>query len=320
MAESNFPLTVSELSEEDREIAKKLYAEEFVQVGEKKWFTRKSFTKYGPEFYNFSVRSDDVWLLGYERSGTTVSQEIAWLICNNVDVDKAKQLTLIQRFPSLEHILFYSPEESKDEEKKISDQIVKSYADLSEATEKRFIKSHLPFSLLPTNLTTSGCKIIYLIREPKDVITSNYVIYEKFSKIKPFVEFPVFWDAFKKNLVLWGPYFEHLKEAWKFREHENVLVVFYDDLLNDQKEWIKKIAQFLGKNLSEENIASISEYCKKAFTKSPTADKTDEEKFVIETGKWKKYFIGALETEVEDWINENIKDTGICFSSKAENK
>ena len=96
--------------------------------------------------------------------------------------------------------------------------------------------------------------------------------------------------------------------------------MFYDDLLNDQKEWIKKIAQFLGKNLSEENIASISEYCKKAFTKSPTADKTDEEKFVIETGKWKKYFIGALETEVEDWINENIKDTGICFSSKAENK
>lgn len=74
----------------------------FVQVGPKKWFFPSKYIDDGKHFYNFKVRSDDTWVVTFPRSGTTWTQELVWLISNNLDFETAKKINLDDRFPFLE--------------------------------------------------------------------------------------------------------------------------------------------------------------------------------------------------------------------------
>lgn len=38
-------------------------------------------------YKNFSVRPDDIFILGYPRSGTTRLQELVWIIANDFDYE-----------------------------------------------------------------------------------------------------------------------------------------------------------------------------------------------------------------------------------------
>ena len=49
------------------------------------------------------VRPDDVWIASYPKSGTTWTQEMMWLICNDLDYERARSITLDDRFPFLEY-------------------------------------------------------------------------------------------------------------------------------------------------------------------------------------------------------------------------
>lgn len=51
---------------------------------------------------NMKVHSDDTWVLSYPKTGTTWTQEMVWLICNNLDYKGAAETFLDFRFPFLE--------------------------------------------------------------------------------------------------------------------------------------------------------------------------------------------------------------------------
>lgn len=53
-------------------------------------------------FHNFPVREDDVWIITNDRCGTTWTQEMTWLILNNLEFHKAKTIELELRSPFLE--------------------------------------------------------------------------------------------------------------------------------------------------------------------------------------------------------------------------
>lgn len=50
---------------------------------------------------NFTIKSDDTWLISFPKTGTTWTQEMIWLICNNLDF-KGAEKHLGERFPFLE--------------------------------------------------------------------------------------------------------------------------------------------------------------------------------------------------------------------------
>jgi sulfotransferase len=74
----------------------------FVQVGPEKWLLPDKFQHCADEIYNFEARTDDVYICSYPRSGTTWTQEMIWLICNDLDYEKAQEITLNERFPFFE--------------------------------------------------------------------------------------------------------------------------------------------------------------------------------------------------------------------------
>jgi len=52
-------------------------------------------------YSHFKIRSDDIFVLSFPKSGTTWTQEMVWLIANDCDFIGAKTL-LRERFPFLE--------------------------------------------------------------------------------------------------------------------------------------------------------------------------------------------------------------------------
>lgn len=69
------------------------------------------------------------------------------------------------------------------------------YAKLAAMTEQRFIKTHLPMKLMPHSVLTSGAKVVYVARNPKDVAVSYY----HFSKTPAF--------GFQKDFETYAQYF-----------------------------------------------------------------------------------------------------------------
>lgn len=53
---------------------------------------------------DMEVFSDDVFICSFPRSGTTLTQEIAWLILNDFNFEKAKAELLDHRVPELEYV------------------------------------------------------------------------------------------------------------------------------------------------------------------------------------------------------------------------
>lgn len=64
--------------------------------------TTSEFIKNIENVKKFKVFEDDVFLLGYPRSGTTLMQEMIWLILNDFNFEKARSEVTDKRFPFFE--------------------------------------------------------------------------------------------------------------------------------------------------------------------------------------------------------------------------
>lgn len=64
---------------------------------------------------------------------------------------------------------------------------------------RRFIKTHLPMSLLPPNLLDTS-KVLYVARDPRDAAVSFYYHNKRFKAHDYTGDFKRYWELFKKNL------------------------------------------------------------------------------------------------------------------------
>lgn len=74
-----------------------------------------------------------------------------------------------------------------------------NYETLVNKKSPRFIKTHLPFSLMPPSVLKKA-KTIYVARHPKDVAVSWYHLNRLFRNHGYTNDFSQFWDYFEKDL------------------------------------------------------------------------------------------------------------------------
>lgn len=101
----HFPYEINNFEENvnDKLLEKYLgQPEGFVYVGPERFMLFTGYKDFADTIYNFKVRSDDVFVCTHPRSGTTWTQEIVWLICNDLDYETARVEVLNKRFPYLE--------------------------------------------------------------------------------------------------------------------------------------------------------------------------------------------------------------------------
>lgn len=74
------------------------------------------------------------------------------------------------------------------------------YQFFAEMKQQRFIKTHLPFKLLPKSVAEKQAKVVYVARNPKDVVVSYYHL-NKLYRTQGYVnDFPKFFKYFMNDL------------------------------------------------------------------------------------------------------------------------
>ena len=262
------------------------------------------------------VRPSDIWVVSFPKCGTTLTQELVWQVAHGLDLEGGK-VELMQRFPFLEG----------DTLRDNADNVTLPSLETAPAQDQRFIKTHLPLSLLPPDLLTTA-KVVYVARNPKDTMVSSYHHYKLFKSISFTGDLKSFSKRFMKGQVMHGPYFPHLEEGWRLRNHPNMLFLFYEDIIRDMKSCVEKVCMFLGKELTECKMDQLLEHLDiKKFRHNPAVNMetlrpsgrfNDEEGSFIrkgEVGGWREEFgdhVG-LETVFDDWIGENMREFSIQF-------
>src|SRR5271170_6587185 len=165
----------------------------------------------------FTVFPDDTFLVSYPKSGNTW---VRFLLANLIYPNQTVGFANINR-------LLPAPG-------------VSSKRFLRNLPRPRILKSHEPFDV-------RFRKVIYLVRDPRDVAVSEY----HFDLKKRYIAAGMTLDEFIKRFVAgetssYGSWWEHAA-SWIAARHANpsFLLVRYEDLLSDPIGETGKIAEFL---------------------------------------------------------------------------
>ncbi|KAI5632724.1 sulfotransferase domain-containing protein [Phthorimaea operculella] len=307
----------------------------YVRVGPKGYIMPHKFREEGAKLYHMPVRSDDIFVITFPRSGTTWTQELVWMLANDLDYAKSAAIPLGQRYPFIEQPVFFHPvlierfkADNKDNEElhKVLQRLESINIDrLDQMPSPRFVKTHLPMTLLPPTLLDTA-KVVYVARDPRDAAVSFYH-HNRLIKSHGYIgDFKTYWNFFIKDLIIYTPYFESLKEAWNCRHHPNMLFLFYEELKKDLPAAVRKVSKFLNKEYTEEQIAGLCDHLSiDSFKKNKSVNaeaKKDlglfaegEQAFIRKgiVGGWRDYFDEEMMQQADTWMQQNLRDTDFRF-------
>ncbi|XP_032853664.2 sulfotransferase 1 family member D1 isoform X4 [Tyto alba] len=175
----------------------------------------KSFIEGWPQVESFQARADDLLITTYPKSGTTWLSEILDMIYHDGDVEKCRRDAIFNRVPFLEMKVPNIPS---------------GIEQLEKTPSPRLVKTHLPVQLLPTSFWDKDCKVIYVARNPKDVVISYYYFYQM-AKIHPDPgTLDEFLETFMAGKVAYGSWYEHVRGWWEKKKEKQLLYLFYEDM------------------------------------------------------------------------------------------
>jgi hypothetical protein len=187
----------------------------------------------------FVPRPDDIFIVTYPRSGTTWMQMILY----QLTTDGA------MAFP---HITEYCPWFEKSQ---------RSARGFATRPSPRVFKSHLPYRDLPKG----PCKYIYVARNGKDVVVSNYHLHRRYFSFEG--TFAEFFDRFLRGNIGYGSWFRHVAGWWAHRHDPNVLFLTYEELTRDLEGCLRRVIAFCGLDVPPERFPVILQRCRFAFMK-----------------------------------------------------
>ncbi|XP_078143294.1 sulfotransferase family 2, cytosolic sulfotransferase 3 [Centroberyx gerrardi] len=190
---------------------------------------------------NFLVKDTDVFGVTYPKSGTTWMQEILPLVLNGGDLTPVQTIPNWDRVPWLEE--------------------TRAALVMDCLPSPRALVTHLPYHLMPTSFYSSKAKVIYVMRNPKDVMVSSYHFHKMASFLDDPGTFQEFMEKFLEGQVLFGKWTDHVK-SWRHTElGDRILYITYEEMVQDLHGALRRFSNFLGSNLSEEAIQRTAEHC-----------------------------------------------------------
>lgn len=298
-----------------------VFDEGLAKIGPGNFVFHPKFETYIDKVHNMTLRSDDVWIRTFPRSGTTWTSELAWLIMNDCNFKEATKVPLTYRSPNVDTNYFSNWETHAPPE--MLDALI-NMDKIDKMTSPRVIKTHLPTYILPPQMLDS-CKVIYVARNPKDAIVS-FFYFHKLVKLCTFTgDMEQFAEYFMDNKLLWTPYFDTVLDAWSKKDHPNMLFLWYEDMKKDLRSEIRKIAKFLNKTLTDEQVEKLVDHVKiDKFAKNESVNMAMEVKAGLanaghtfirkgETGDWKNHFSPELNRRIDEWIEKNLAGTDLKF-------
>lgn len=186
---------------------------------------------------NFVFKDEDVLILSFPKSGTNWLIEILSLIYSKGDPTWVQSVPIWERSPWLETMY--------------------GYKSLKDKEGPRFITSHVPIHLFPKSIFKSKAKVIYLIRNPRDILVSGYFFWIISYFVKKPESLEQYFEWFIQGNVAFGSWFDHIRGWTSMKGKENFLILSYEELKQDSRSAVQKLCHFLGKNLEPEELNSV---------------------------------------------------------------
>ncbi|XP_064119308.1 luciferin sulfotransferase-like [Macrobrachium nipponense] len=210
--------------------------------------------------YNFEYRNEDICLFTYPKSGTNWVAQILWGMTHINELQRATTESVDRRLLLLDNDFLHDVSE-KDYMERLRAKRPEAREDDGPALQlaalekgRRLIWSHLPFNLHNPNILDK-CKVVYVMRHPKDNMFSRYIHFNKVAQGP--IQYVA--ETFMTGDTIYGSYWHHVNEAWKRKDHPNLHIMFYEDMKADIMAELEKLNQFLGTSLTEEQLKRVAE-------------------------------------------------------------
>ncbi|XP_046581126.1 sulfotransferase 1B1-like [Haliotis rubra] len=225
-----------------------------------------------------SMRPDDVFCPAFPRTGTHWLYEMVSMLLSG----KAETI----QESKIKHQLEFTPNE-----------------ELIKLPSPRAINTHFRLSDAPEDLKEKKCKLIYNLRDPRDVAVSLYHCYIDLVYSECECSFEGFLYLFLEGKAEAGGLFHHCRDAEEyFKENPDIPVYFniYEETLKDPVLAVQRLSDFLGLPRNDELCQAIADKChfsNMKIDKDKFALKTDGENLLYRKGKvgdWKNYFTDQM--------------------------
>uniref|UniRef100_A0A0D9XSC2 Sulfotransferase n=1 Tax=Leersia perrieri TaxID=77586 RepID=A0A0D9XSC2_9ORYZ len=278
----------------------------------------------------FDPRQSDVFLASFPKSGTTWLKALAFATIHRVHHPPSSgESHPLRRSSPHDCVKFFESA------------FAFSSGDVFAAfPSPRILATHIPYSLLPETITAnaSGCRIVYICRDPKDTFVSMWLFTNKNRKVngaltteQSSLTIEEVFDLFCDGRCVVGPMWRHVIEYWEQsqRRPEKVLFLCYEKMLCDPSRHVKKLADFLGCPFSVEEekggvVDAIVDLCSFDKLKSLQANKngvTDlaakKESFFRKgvAGDWGNHISAEMAARLDGIVEDALEGSGFTFDA-----
>ncbi|TVU04436.1 hypothetical protein EJB05_49978, partial [Eragrostis curvula] len=191
----------------------------------------------------------------------------------------------------------------------------------------RLMATHMPHSLLPDSITRNpDCKIIYICRDPKDMVVS---MWHYGRRIQPDASVSDVLELTCKGMSPSGPIWDHVLGYWNDSKTSPEMVLFlrYEEMLCDPVENARKIAQFVGQPFSKAQeetgmIMDTVRLCSFHKLKNLDVNKTGSQSPFAndgyfrkgEAGDWANHMTPEMARRLDAIVEEKLRGSGFSFA------
>ncbi|XP_027126402.1 cytosolic sulfotransferase 7-like isoform X1 [Coffea arabica] len=300
-----------------------------------KWWGRFDLYKYDGFWYrldllegaiaaksNFQAQDDDVLLSSLPKSGTTWLKSLMVSIMdnhaartfNNINDAKDQYDLLEENFPHdlipcMESRIFNPLRASENPTLK---------------AQPRLHHTHVPYSMLSESAKNSGCKIVYIARDPKDVLVSlwYFVNSAKKPEEEPYPMEDAF-DSFCKGVHAFGPFHDHVLGYWKesLARPDKILCLRYEDMKMNPRGEVTKLASFLGRPfINDDEVDRIISRCSLERLKGMQVNKEGRADSGLPkssffrrgvVGDWKNHLTPEMKERLDEIARKKFQGAGL---------
>ncbi|XP_053315351.1 sulfotransferase 6B1-like [Spea bombifrons] len=239
---------------------------------------------------SLEAREDDLLAVTYPKSGTNwvtkVLHEMLILVHNReITVDHAM-------------LEFGKPEKVKY---------------LKGQPSPRLFSTHMYYDDVPKSYFEKKTKFLLILRNPKDTAVSYFHFSNSNPVLPSFSTWDEFFRAYMDGKVCYGSYFDHAVDWNKRIDDENIMAITFEEMKEDYLSQLKRISDFFGLSLTEEQLALIESKTTFKSMKEKSGDSHGKLGNVFfrkgEIGDWRNHFTEEQSKEVDAKFEECLAGT-----------